>query len=462
MLQLSREMKKNMSSEEQQRMANCVLLATLSIPSAHLEFDPFMETESPLKKTQKFLTLLRLSRLPSRTSLLKDIVRLNVVSLASSQLQQLYLWLEIEFHPLKLCSRVDSVIQTLQDKNSPLFQYIPVLQDVTLVRLIHQVSQVYQTIQFSKLLELAKFTTDFHLERLLIDCVRYNDMQIRINHREMCVNFGVDLSEAKRENHPYGPILQSIPSEQIRCQLMNMATVLHRATNVINPNKKKLEREKLRSAMVAHYHETKMNEHQKILGRHKIIENRKEYMEHINMVREQEKICQQEELQRQQMLAKQKQLEQMREKHEKNRQQNEIQDIKDRYLKQKMQQISQTSHGQKVLKKLKKGEIKELDAEQIAAREAEELQKEQRERRQKLKSQEKKVDYLVRAKRLEEIQLSEKVMQKKTEQEKELWRQQEDERIAAAIKERQDSIATCERLMRMNGASHIFRTKILA
>lgn len=466
LLQLSRDMKKNMSPEEQQRMANRVLLATLSIPlpSAHPEFDRFIETDkSPLEKAQKLATLLGLTQPPTRVSLLKDIVRLNIVNLASSQLQELYSWLEVEFHPLELCSRVDSVIQTLQaDENSPLTQYIPALQDVTLVRLVHQISQVYQTIQFDRLLELAKFATNFHLERLLVDCVRYNDMQIRIDHGKQCVHFGVDLSEAQREDHPDGPVLQAMPSEQIRCQLVNMATVLHRAINVINPNKKKFEREKLRGAMVNHYHETKMKEHQRILGRHKIIEERKEYIEHINTVREEEEMRRQEELQRQQILAEQKRLEQEREERERKRQQSEIQQIKDRHLKEKMQQISQTSHGQKVLKKLDEDEIKKLDAEQIAAREAEELQKERREMQQKLKSQEKKIDYLERAKRLEEIPLLEKAVEDKMELAKKRWEQQEAERIAAAIEERQQAVATRERMARMKEDHDTFLAKILA
>jgi len=53
------------------------------------------------------------------------------------------------------------------------------------------------------------------------------------------------------------------------------------------------------------------------------------------------------------------------------------------------------------------------DAEQIAAREAEELQKERRELLQKLKSQEKKVDYFERAKRLEEMPLLQKAFEEK-------------------------------------------------
>ncbi|XP_011307539.1 eukaryotic translation initiation factor 3 subunit A [Fopius arisanus] len=466
LFQLSKEMKKNMSPDEQQRMANRVLLATLSIPlpSAHPEFDRFIETDkSPLEKAQKLAILLGLSQPPTRASLLRDIVRLNVVNLASPQLQDLYSWLEVDFHPLELCSRVQSVIQTLQvDETSTLAQYVSALQDVTLVRLVHQISQVYQTIQFARLIELAKFTTAFHLERLLVDCVRYNDMQIRIDHGKRCIHFGVDLSEAQREDHPDGPVLQAMPSEQIRCQLVNMATVLHRAINVINPNKRKQEREKLRNAMVTLYHETKSKEHQRILERQVIIEQRKEYIERVNTIREEEEMRRQEELHRQQLMAEQKRLEQEREERERKRQQSEIQQIKDRHLKEKMDQISKTSHGQKVLKKLDEDEIKKLDAEQIAAREAEELQKERREMQQKLKSQEKKVDYLERAKRIAEIPLLEKAVEEQQELAKQCWEQQEEERILAAIEERNQAVATRERMLKMKEDAEVFLSKILS
>lgn len=48
------------------------------------------------------------------------------------------------------------------------------------------------------------------------------------------------------------------------------------------------EREGLRAAMVQNYNDTKLKEHQKILQRHKIIEDRKEYIERLNTVREEE------------------------------------------------------------------------------------------------------------------------------------------------------------------------------
>lgn len=46
-----------------------------------------------------------------------------------------------------------------------------------------------------------------------------------------------------------------------------------------------LEREKLRVQMVMQYQETKSQEHHSILARHKIIEDRKEYLERLNTVR---------------------------------------------------------------------------------------------------------------------------------------------------------------------------------
>ncbi|KAJ8878273.1 hypothetical protein PR048_018850 [Dryococelus australis] len=466
LFQLSKEMKKNITPEELQRMACRVLLATLSIPlpSAHPEFDRFIETDkSPLEKAQRLAILLGLSQPPTRASLLRDILRLNVVSLASPQLQELYLWLEVEFHPLLLCKRVNEVTQRLAEEDgAPLQQYVRALQDVTLVRLIRQVSQVYQTVRMDRFMELAVFATPFHLERLLVDCVRHNDMQIRIDHGSRCINFGMDLSEAQREDHPEGPTLQSMPSEQVRNQLINMACVLHKAMNCINPTKKRMEREKLRAQMVQHYHETKNREHQRILARHKIIEDRKEYLERLNTVREEEEARRLEELARQQLLAEQKRLEQEREERERKRQENEIQQIKDRHLKEKMQQISQTSHGQKILKKLDEDDIKKLDAEQIAAREAEELQKEKRELMQKLKSQEKKVDYFERAKRVEEVPLLQKSFEEKQVQDRNFWEQQETERIQLLVEERELAVQHRERLARMQADKEAFLEKLRA
>lgn len=232
---LNKEMKKNITQEDLQRMASRVLLATLSIPlpSAHPEFDRFIETDkSPLEKAQKLAVLLTLNQPPTRLSLLKDLVRYNVLNMASPALQELYNWLEVNFNPLQLCSKVESIIKVLQDSD----QYVPPLRDVTLVTLIRQVSQVYETITYPRLLQLSHFATQFHMERLLVECVRQNDMQIRIDHGKGCIYFGADLSESQREDKLEGVTIQSMPSEQIRNQLVNMNSVLNKCLQSINPN----------------------------------------------------------------------------------------------------------------------------------------------------------------------------------------------------------------------------------
>lgn len=96
--------------------------------------------------------------------------------MASPVLQELYNWLEVNFNPLLLCSKVESIIKQLQESD----QYVTPLRDVTLVTLIRQVSQVYETISYSRLLQLSHFGTQFHMEKLLVECVRQNDMQVSI------------------------------------------------------------------------------------------------------------------------------------------------------------------------------------------------------------------------------------------------------------------------------------------
>lgn len=464
LFQLTREMKKNITAEELQRMASHVLIATLAVPlpSAHPEFDRFIETDkSPLEKAQRLAVLLGLQSPPTRISLLKEMIRFNVVQLAGEQYRNLYQWLEIDFDPLNLCSRVMAITDVIvADEKHPLQQYVHALHDVTIVRLIREISQVYQSIEFARILSLAKFTDKFSLERILVDCVRHNDMQIRIDHQENCIHFGTALAESQREVIPDGPMLQSMPSEQIRSQLVNMSIVLHRAINSINPNRNKADRDRLRAQIVERYHATQHKEHQEILQRQKTIEDLKESIERKNNEREEEEIRRQEEEHRRLKLVEQKRLEVELEERERKRAANEIQQIKEKSLKEKMAQISQTTHGQKVLKRMDEDELKKLDAEQIAKRESEELQRERKELLSKLKSLEKKVDYFERAKRQEEIPLIAKYLEDKQVSDKEFWEQQEKQRIENTIAERELALKEQVRLSRMHPDREAFLDRL--
>ena len=65
----------------------------------------------------------------------------NVIPYAKPEVKDLYTWLEVEFHPLHLCERVTVVLDSLKETGEPeLMQYIPALQNNTVMRLLKQVS----------------------------------------------------------------------------------------------------------------------------------------------------------------------------------------------------------------------------------------------------------------------------------------------------------------------------------
>lgn len=68
----------------------------------------------------------------------------------------------------------------------------------------------------------------------------FNALQIRVDHRSECIHFGADLSESQREDLPEGPMLQSLPSETIRCQLVQMGSAIQSCLDLIVPDNRKV------------------------------------------------------------------------------------------------------------------------------------------------------------------------------------------------------------------------------
>ena len=62
----------------------------------------------------------------------------NVVPCVFGELQELYRWLEEDFHPLKLSQRIASPIAFMSEKKD-LKQYVDAIHDITIMRLIKQV-----------------------------------------------------------------------------------------------------------------------------------------------------------------------------------------------------------------------------------------------------------------------------------------------------------------------------------
>merc|ERR1711997_85946 len=418
----------------------------------------------PQEKMARLAVLLSLPQPPTRQSLLKDAVRFGVVSVATEPLQDLHKLLEVEFNPLILCKRVDATLKVIEedsDEKSQLQQYLPALREITLVRLLKQVSQVYQSICFKRLLELAPFATSFELERVIVDCVRHNDMQVRVDHRSKTVHFGTELAEAQSVDEAGGPHLQDMPSEQIRTQLMLMLEVLDKSLKTIHPDKMKIENNALRQKIVDAYHQSKKRDHQRILERHKLIEERKEYLERLSITRNEEEERKRENA----LLEKQRQetarLAQEREEMEKARAKEKLLEIQQQHMKEKIQQIMQTQIGRTVVEKMDEEELANLDTDTIMMKQVEELENEKRLLVARLKAQEKKMDHMERAKRKAEIPLMKEAIKHDLEDDTILWKQKEKDRIAQAVKDREEAVGNRDRLSRMKEDKDNFMATLL-
>merc|ERR1712088_991630 len=326
----------------------------------------------------RLAVLLALSQPPTRLTLLKDCVRFGVVGAAGKELQDLCNWLEVDFHPLTLCGKVDERLKFIDENEdfSSIKQYTEPLRDMTLVRLLKQVAQVYQSVSMKRLLSLTKFSTHHHMERLIVECARNNDMQVRIDHRTGSVHFGTDLSEAQRTELPEGPTIQSMPSEQVRTQLMSMMNVLDKSLTIICPDRNKKEVGDLRT---------------------KIIEERKEWLEQKNNAQQSAEIeKQRKEMERQKQEEKLR-LDRERDEREKQRDAEKHREIQDKVRKEKVSQLASTEMGRDILKGKTMEEIETMDADDIITAQVQELEKRKKELQVRLKKQDKNVDHIERA-----------------------------------------------------------------
>uniref|UniRef100_A0A673I692 Eukaryotic translation initiation factor 3 subunit A n=1 Tax=Sinocyclocheilus rhinocerous TaxID=307959 RepID=A0A673I692_9TELE len=460
---LSREMRKNLTQEEMQRMSTRVLLATLSIPITPERTDiaRLLDMDGIIvEKQRRLATLLGLQSPPNRQSLINDMVRFNLLQYVVPEVKELYNWLEVDFHPLKLCGRVTKVLNWVRDqaeKESDLQHYVPHLQNNTILRLLQQVAQIYQSIEFSRLASLVPFVDAFQLDLQIVQ-----NVVVRIDHTSRTLSFGSDLNYSTKEDSPVGPFLQNMPSEQIRNQLTAMSSCLAKAIQVIKPASILQEHEEQSQQAITAYLKNARKEHQRILARRQTIEERKERLESLNIQREKEELEQREAELQKVRKAEEERLRQEAKEREKERIMQEHEQIKKKTVRERLEQIKKTELGAKAFKDIDIEDLEELDPDFIMAKQVEQLEKEKKELQERLKNQEKKIDYFERAKRLEEIPLIKKAYEEQRIIDMELWELQEEERISNMKMEREKALEHKQRMSRMIEDKENFLSKIKA
>ena len=261
-------------------------ILSISLPTPRTQIDEHLETEANINEKQKRLTgLLSLQQIPTRASLIRDMIKQGVLNFVYPELKNLYESLEVEFNPLKLSNKVEEGIRFVENLAQPEYsQYMSALRDVTVVRLLQQISQVYQTIELKRLIELAPPLDKHRLEKIIVNAARNGDVQVRLEHKSEALSFGTDLSISNAQSNGSDTSLtanslQKMPNEQIRVQLTAMSRALYTSMDIINEKANKERNEKLRKEIVAIYERDAVNQRKEILKRREFIERYKEEKE---------------------------------------------------------------------------------------------------------------------------------------------------------------------------------------
>jgi translation initiation factor 3 subunit A len=205
-------------------IASSLLLSSISIPSTRTTHDEdIIDMDfGDIEKQQRLANLLDLSSLPDKNLLLSQVVTKRVTSLVHPELKDLYRILEVELNPLEICERMEKIFSFLQT-NPKLKVYIQPLKDVTLAKLIGQLSRVYQSIRLSQVVQMVSFMTLPEIERGFVQAVRQRRILMTIDHQNDCITFGNNRNTS------------SLDTDSVRTQLAILAKRLYLAQALVNP-----------------------------------------------------------------------------------------------------------------------------------------------------------------------------------------------------------------------------------
>ena len=212
-------------------------------------------------------------------------IKQGVLNFVYPELKNMYEWLEVEFNPLKLSTKMEESIQFVEKLSQPEYsQYMPALRDVTVVRLLQQISQVYQTIELKRFIDLAPPMDKHRLEKIIVNAAKNNDVQVRIEHKSKALTFGTDISLSNgqtitNETGSKTSVIQKMPNEQIRNQLIAISRALYSSMEIINDKANKERNDKLRREIALTYSRDEINQRKDMLKRREVTERYKEEKE---------------------------------------------------------------------------------------------------------------------------------------------------------------------------------------
>jgi translation initiation factor 3 subunit A len=423
---LCKEYNRGMSEKMKSMQASAVLLAALCIPSTNSAggasadkqhgISSTMEDDIVKQKMARMATLLGFhTRNPTREALLIEIRSKNIIAQVPQYLRDLYYLLEDNSDPLVMVEKAAPLLGDLKKElgsttttdseednedveDTTLARYVKPLTSVLLLKLLVNLASAYHTVSTDHLKKLtAGLDMSFeHVEKAIVLFTQSKTLSVRIDHRAGCLRFG----DAQLE------------SDVMRSQLTVLSKQLEAVCRILQPpdQSKSLER---RAKVYQEVRSNLVSEHEGILERKNFIEKRKETTERVaqDKVREEARVKAEKE-------AARKAEEQSRVVREQRLREIEKQRDIQKELDNQEKKRFLVAMGKKA-DEITADELAKIDTEKLQKEHQEKISKKREESERKTKDAAKKLDYLVRAIRIEELPLIKAKYEEKTKKDKE-------------------------------------------
>jgi translation initiation factor 3 subunit A len=422
---LCKEYNRGMSEKMKSMQASAVLLAALCIPSTNHSggsadkqhgISSTMEDDIVKQKMARMATLLGFhTRNPTREALLIEIRSKNIIAQVPQYLRDLYYLLEDNSDPLVMVEQAHPLLEDLKKElgsttttdseednedveDTTLARYVKPLTSVLLLKLLVNLASAYHTVSTDHLKKLtAGLDMSFeHVEKAIVLFTQSKTLSVRIDHRAGCLRFG----DAQLE------------SDVMRSQLTVLSKQLEAVCRILKPpdQSKSLER---RAKVYQEVRSNLVSEHEAILERKNFIEKRKETTERVaqDKVREEARIKAEKETARKAEEQNRVVREQRLREIEKQR---DIQKELDNQEKKRFL----VAMGKKA-DEITGEELAKIDTDALQKEHQEKINKKREESERKTRDAAKKLDYLVRAIRIEELPLIKKKYEEKTKKDRE-------------------------------------------
>ncbi|XP_028765436.1 eukaryotic translation initiation factor 3 subunit A [Neltuma alba] len=457
---LQKNFNKNLSQKDLQLIASSVVLAALSVPPHdHTQGASHLELEHEKERNLRMANLIgfNLESKPesrevlSRSALLAELVSKGVMSCVTQEVKDIYHLLEHEFLPLDLPSKVQPLLTKISKLGGKLStassvpevqlcQYVPALEKLATLRLLQQVSNVYQTMKIETLSGMIPFFDFSVVEKISVDAAKHKFVSMKVDHMRKVVVF----------------CKTNLESDGLRDHLAKFAEHLNKARQMIYPPDRKPSKI---GALLPSLNEVVAKEHKRLLARKSIIEKRKEEQERQLLEMEREEESKRLRLQKITEEAEQRRL---ANEYEQRKNQRILREIEEREMEEAQALLQE---AEKRIKK--KGKKPIIEGEKLTKQTLMELTlteqlRERQEMEKKLQKLAKTMDYLERAKREEAAPLIEAAYQKRLVEEKLLHEREQQLEVEVSKQRHEGDLKEKERLARMVGNKEIYQERVVS